>query len=126
MLVFGVLSSIFDYMTFGVLRWGLHAGPVEFRTGWFLESVVSAAMIVLVVRTRHRLVSTLPSAPLAIATACAIAAAFVLPFTPAASALGFGTIPATFVGAMAVIVFLYIASAEGAKRLFYRLPVSRG
>jgi len=126
MLVFGVLSSIFDYMTFGVLRWGLHAGPVEFRTGWFLESVVSAAMIVLVVRTRRRLLSTLPSAPLAIATACAIAAAFVLPFTPAAPVLGFSTIPATFVGAMAVIVFLYIASAEGAKRLFYRLPVSRG
>ena len=33
MLVFGVLSSVFDYLTFGVLRWWLHAGPAEFRTG---------------------------------------------------------------------------------------------
>ena len=125
MLVFGVLSSVFDYMTFGVLLWWLDAGPVEFRTGWFLESVVSAALIVLVVRTRRRFLTTPPSAPLAIATACAIIAALALPFTPVAPALGFSAIPANFVGAMVVIVFLYIISAEGAKRLFYRLPVFR-
>jgi hypothetical protein len=45
-------SSVFDFLTFGVLLWPLHATPGPFRTGWFLESVVSAALIVLVVRTR--------------------------------------------------------------------------
>ena len=49
MLVFGVLSSVFDYATFGVLLLVLHAGPGEFRTDWFIESVSSAALIVLVV-----------------------------------------------------------------------------
>ena len=125
MLVFGVLSSVFDYMTFGVLLWWLDAGPAEFRTGWFLESVVSAALIVLVVRTKRRVLTTPPSLPLAIATACAIVVALALPFTPIAPALGFGAVPASFVGAMALIVFLYIAAAEAAKRFFYRLPVFR-
>jgi Mg2+-importing ATPase len=123
MVVFGILSSVFDYLTFGVLRWWLGAGPVEFRTGWFLESVVSAALIVLVVRTRRRLLTTPPSVPLAVATACAIVAALALPFTPLAHPLGFGAVPASFVGAMALIVFLYIAAAEVAKAFFYRLPL---
>jgi P-type Mg2+ transporter len=126
MLVFGVLSSVFDYMTFAVLLWWLDAGPVEFRTGWFLESVVSAALIVLVVRTRRPLLTTPPSVPLAIATASAIVAALVLPFTPVAPVLGFSAVPASFVGAMALIVFVYIIAAEAAKRFFYRLPVFRG
>jgi Mg2+-importing ATPase len=128
MVVFGVLSSVFDYMTFGVLLWWLRAGPVEFRTGWFLESVVSAALIVLVVRTRRRLLTTPPSAALAIATTCAIVTALALPFTPVAGAFGFAAVPARFVGAMAVIVTVYIVAAEVVKRYFYRpyLPLRRG
>ena len=79
----------------------------------------------LVVRTKRRLLTTPPSRPLAIATACAIAAALALPFTPLAPVLGFGAVPARFVSAMAVIVWLYIVAAEAAKRFFYRLPVFR-
>jgi Mg2+-importing ATPase len=93
---------------------------VGFRTGWFLESVVSAALVVLVVRTRRRILTTPPSVPLTIATACAIIAALVLPFTPIAHALGFRAVPVRFAGAMAVIVTLYIVAAEAAKRWFYR------
>ncbi|HEX4851620.1 MAG TPA: HAD-IC family P-type ATPase, partial [Puia sp.] len=51
MIVFGIISSLFDYITFGVLLFGLHAGIEEFRTGWLIESVVSASLIVLVIRT---------------------------------------------------------------------------
>jgi hypothetical protein len=53
----------------------------------------------------------------------AIVAAFALPFTPIAPILGFGAVPASFVGGMALIVFLYIVAAEAGKRFFYRLPV---
>jgi Mg2+-importing ATPase len=45
----GLVSSIFDYLTFGVLLLVLHAGVLEFRTGWLVESVISASLIVLVV-----------------------------------------------------------------------------
>ena len=51
MLVFGLVSSVFDYLTFGALIW-LGATVEQFRTGWFIESIVSAALVVLVVRTR--------------------------------------------------------------------------
>ncbi|HEY5530363.1 MAG TPA: magnesium-translocating P-type ATPase, partial [Candidatus Anoxymicrobiaceae bacterium] len=61
MLVFGLLSSVFDFATFGVLLWVLHASPTQFRTGWFVESVISASMIVLVIRTRRLAIKSRPS-----------------------------------------------------------------
>jgi Mg2+-importing ATPase len=120
MLTFGALSSIFDYLTFGVLLWLLHAGPTEFRTGWFLESVVSATLIVLVVRTRGRLIGSRPSRSLLIATAAVICFTLVLPFTPAAAPFGFGAVPFAFVPVMTPILLAYVASAELAKQWFYR------
>ena len=123
MVVFGALSSVFDYITFGVLRWWLHAGPTEFRTGWFVESVVSAALVVLVVRTRGLMMTTPPSRALATATATAVVAALALPFMPIAGVLGFGPVPGRFLGAMGLIVICYIIAAEVAKRRFYGLPL---
>jgi len=55
MLTFGILSSVFDYLTFGALLWLLHASETQFRTGWFMESVISASLIVLVIRSRRPL-----------------------------------------------------------------------
>ena len=52
MITFGIVSSVFDYMTFGLLLLILHATQVQFRTGWFLESIISASLIVLVIRSR--------------------------------------------------------------------------
>ncbi|HEY9672713.1 MAG TPA: magnesium-translocating P-type ATPase, partial [Waterburya sp.] len=60
MIVFGLLSSIFDYLTFGALLLLLHAQPEQFRTGWFLESVISASLVVLVVRTRQSILNSKP------------------------------------------------------------------
>ena len=53
MITFGIISSVFDYLTFGVLLFILHAGEVQFRTAWFVESVASASLIVLVIRSRR-------------------------------------------------------------------------
>jgi Mg2+-importing ATPase len=121
MMVFGVLSSLFDFMTFGVLLFLLHAREASFRTGWFMESVVSASLIVLVVRTRRSFIKSRPGAYLASATCLVAAAALVLPFTPLGKILGFATLPAGFFGWMGAIVVLYIALAELAKKAFYRM-----
>jgi Mg2+-importing ATPase len=120
MLVFGALSSVFDYLTFGALLYILHAGTEQFRTGWFVESVLSAALVVLVVRSRQPFFETRPGHRLLLATLGVVAGALVLPFSPAAPWLGLTPLPLAFLALLALIVAVYIASAELAKRFFYR------
>ena len=68
MIIFGLVSSAFDFATFGVLLLVLHAKEAELRTGWFVESVVSSALLVVVVRTRRPFYRSRPARPLTIAT----------------------------------------------------------
>jgi Mg2+-importing ATPase len=120
MLVFGLLSSVFDYLTFGVLLWLLHAGPAEFRTGWFVESVVSATLIVLVVRTRGSFLHSWPGRALLGATLAVTAATLTIPYTSLGAVFGFVPLPPLFLGLMGLIVLGYVLSAELAKHWFYR------
>src|SRR5207245_2999279 len=53
MFTFGPVSSLFDFLTFAVLLAVLHAGPAEFRSGWFVESLATQTLVVFVIRT-HR------------------------------------------------------------------------
>lgn len=120
MVTFGLLSSCFDYVTFGVLLWILQAGPEQFRTGWYMESVVSACLIVLVIRTRRPFYRSAPGRNLLLATLAIVGVTLVLPYTPVAALLGFVPLPLPFLALLACIVVLYVAGAEVAKRIFYR------
>jgi P-type Mg2+ transporter len=119
MIVFGLLSSIFDYLTFGVLVW-LNATTAQFRTGWFIESIASAALIVLVVRSRRPFFKSRPSKLLALATLAVVVVALLTPHLPVASLLGFQTMPAHFYPIIAAIILAYVITAEATKRAFYR------
>jgi Mg2+-importing ATPase len=119
MVTFGLLSSVFDYMTFGVLLWVLHATTNQFRTGWFLESVVSASLIVLVIRTRHLFFRSRASIYLICATGFVILLTLFLPYSPLANLFEFTHLPPLFMAALAVILLLYVAGAELAKKWFY-------
>ena len=120
MFAFGALSSLFDFVTFGVLMLLLHATPEQFRTGWFIESVVSAAAVVMVIRTRKLFYRSRPARKLLLATLAVVVLAPVLPLLPGAHLFGFTSLPWHFYPIMAGIVVAYIASAEVAKRFFYR------
>ena len=120
MMIFGPLSSVFDYLTFGVLLFILHATTDQFRTGWFIESVVSASLIVLVIRTQQSLFKSKPSKYLMIATLSVIIATVLLPFTTLGRLFGFVPISPTFLLLTAIIVGLYVLSAELTKRFFYK------
>lgn len=120
MILFGILSSVFDYCTFGVLLLLLKADEKTFQTGWFVESVVSACLVVLVVRTRLPFYKSIPGKPLMITTACTILAVLILPYTPIAPLMGFVPLPLSLYGWLLLIVVVYITSAEIAKKLFYR------
>ncbi len=120
MVVFGLLSSVFDYMTFGVLIYILKANQQEFQTGWFMESVVSATMIVLVLRTQLSIFKSKPGKYLLTATLLIVLFTLILPYLPFAGLLGFTPLPLRFYGVMLLIVVLYIIGAETLKRQFYK------
>jgi len=120
MMTFGPVSSIFDFLTFGVLLFVLHAQPNSFRTGWFLESVISASVIVLVIRTRRPFYQSRPGKYLLTATLLIAGVTLIFPFSPLGFLLKFRPLPAPFFIALGAIVVLYIAAAEMAKRLFYK------
>ena len=119
MIAFGLLSSAFDYLTFGVLLVLHGAHPLTFRTGWFIESVVSAASVVLVVRSRRPLGRSRPGRGLARATALCVAVTVALPFTPLAGLLGLAPPRPTLLLLIGAIVVAYVAAAEILKRWFY-------
>ncbi|MEI6032105.1 MAG: magnesium-translocating P-type ATPase [Synechococcaceae cyanobacterium ELA739] len=120
MVTFGLVSSVFDYLTFAVLLWVLGSDVALFRTGWFVESVISAAAIVLVVRTRGPLLGSTPSRPLLLATGVVVIATLLLPSTPLGALLGFVPLPPFFLFWLLLILVAYVASAELVKGWFYR------
>ena len=120
MLTFGLLSSVFDYLTFGVLLLILHATTDQFRTGWFIESVISASVTVLVIRTRKSFFRSKPGKYLLMATLLIVVVTILFPFTPLAGLLGFQPLPMTILLVIGMIVVLYIIAAEITKRSFYK------
>jgi Mg2+-importing ATPase len=124
MVVFGLVSSVFDYLTFGALIW-LNATIEQFRTGWFIESIASAALIVLVVRTRRPFFRSRPSRLLALGTLGVVIVTVLIPHLPVAAALGFGIMPPHFYPILALIILAYVIAAESAKRVFYRNPAGQ-
>jgi Mg2+-importing ATPase len=120
MITFGLVSSVFDYMTFALLLLLLKVNEGQFRTGWFLESVVSASMIVLVIRSRRPFFKSRPGKYLLIATLSIAVITLVFPFTPLGNIFGFNPLSFSTYMLLLVIVVLYIISTEVVKTIFYR------
>ena len=126
MIVFGIANSACDYLTFGILLFAMHATPVQFRTGWFIENVVTAALIVLVIRTRLPFWKSKPSSLLTAMTGAVVIIALALPYSPVASILGLEPLPLGFLGGLLGIMVFYVGVAEVCKAQFYkhvRMPV---
>ncbi|MRS04037.1 magnesium-translocating P-type ATPase, partial [bacterium] len=119
MLIFGPLSSLFDYATFAILLWGLKASQEAFHTGWFIESILSAGLVVFAVRTRLPFFKSKPSRAMMVATALVGLTTLAIPYTPLAKLLGFTPLPPLFLGVIGLIVTVYFFSAEFTKRWFY-------
>jgi Mg2+-importing ATPase len=120
MITFGIVSSVFDYLTFGALLLILNATQIQFRTGWFLESVVSASLIVLVIRSRQPFFKSRPGKYLLIATLSIVVITLILPFTPLAGIFGFSPLPLSFLLLIGLIILFYIITAEIVKKIFYK------
>lgn len=119
MVLFGLVSSIFDFLTFGTLLFLFRASPEEFRTGWFIESLITELVIALVVRTRHLFFRSRPGTLLLASTLIFMAITLVLPYLPFISVFGFVPLPASLMLAMLGLTALYVLATELAKRYFY-------
>jgi P-type Mg2+ transporter len=125
MLVKGPVSSIFDFLTFGLLLLVFHANEALFQTGWFIESLSTQVLVIFVLRTRRNPLKSRPH-PLLVTTSIAVVViAVVLPFTPLGLWFGFVPPSATFLLAIAGLTVSYLLLAQRAKWAFYRrwLPV---
>ncbi len=119
MIVFGALSSLFDFATFGILLL-MRVPQALFQSAWFIESVASAALVVLVVRSRLPFFRTRPGRGLLVATICIACVVFLIPLTPLGPTLGLRVLPLPMLGIVIAIVSTYVLAAEIAKRVFYR------
>ena len=124
MLTFGPVSSAFDYLTFGALLW-LGASVTSFRTGWFLESVLSEILILLVIRTRRPFFRSAPSRPLVAASAGVAVLTLGIAFSPVGRFVGLAPIPWSLVLLLFGIVAAYVAASEFTKSFFFRHFVPR-
>jgi P-type Mg2+ transporter len=121
MVFFGPLSSVFDFITFGVMLWVFHSGAAQFRSGWFVESLATQTLVIFAIRTRRiPFFRSHPSLPLTLAALGVVAVGAVLPATPLAHTLGFQPLPGWFFVALMGMVVGYLGLIEVGKRFFYR------
>jgi P-type Mg2+ transporter len=122
MLFFGPISSVFDFITFGVMLWVFHAGPALFRSGWFVESLATQTLVIFAIRTRRiPFFRSRPSLPLTLAALAVVTIGAVLPYTGhLARILGFRPLPGSFFLFLILAVLSYLVLIEVGKHWFYR------
>jgi Mg2+-importing ATPase len=121
MVTFGLVSSVFDYLTFGVLLLVVRATTDDqFRTGWFLESVLTELLILLVIRTQRPFFRSRPGRYLALSALAVALVTLALPYSPLNKILGFTPLPLSLLLVLVGITVAYITASEVAKRIFYR------
>jgi len=126
MMTFGLVSSVFDYLTFGALLFLLRATESQFQTGWFIESLMTELFIVLVIRTRRPFFRSRPGTILWVATLLVAGTTIFLPYTRLGGLFGLVPLPAGFVLLLLGITAAYMLASEVAKRYFYRRLTMRG
>ena len=119
MVLFGLVSSIFDMLTFGILLFIFQASEAMFHTGWFLESLLTELVIALVVRTHRVFFRSKPGRFLLVSTLIVIGIALALPYLPFNSLFGFIPLPAPLLLTIVGLTVLYVLVVEAAKKYFY-------
>jgi Mg2+-importing ATPase len=121
MFYFGPFSSLFDFITFGIMAWGFQAGPTLFRSGWFVESLATQTLIIFAIRTKRvPFFRSRPSLALTLSALSVVAIGVLLPASPLSHLLGFQSLPAAFFAALCGLVLAYLALVEVGKWAFYK------
>ena len=121
MFVFGLVSSIFDFLTFGFLYYCFRASESQFQTGWFIESIATQVFVIYIIRTKKiPFLESRPSRALFLNTFLAVAIAWLIPFLGVGAFFGFSPLPWNILAVIAGLVVVYLLLVEVVKRFFYR------
>ena len=120
MIIFGITSSVFDYITFAVLLLLFNADEKFFQTGWMLESVISAVVVMLIVRTARPFLKSNPSKKLLLAIGGIVILLIAIAYSPMNVYLGLISLPFKAFTSLLAISFVYAVTAELLKKNFYR------
>lgn len=122
MILVGPISSLYDFLTFFVLLRLFHAGPVEFHTGWFVESLATQTLVLFIIRTPQSPFRSRPSMALLATIVFIVAVALWLPFSPFSRGLGFSSLNAGYFLFLSVATATYLAIVQAVKRYALRIP----
>jgi len=120
MLIIGPISSLFDFLTFYVLLSLFHASQEFFHTGWFVESLATQTLVLLVIRTTGNPLRSKPSLALVATVIAVVLIGALLPVTPLAPRLGFTPLPITFFVFLVAATAIYLVLVELVKRPIVR------
>jgi P-type Mg2+ transporter len=123
MVVFGVLSSVFDLATFAMLWWVFGAGqsPAMFHAGWFVEGLLTQLAVVLVLRSKSApWRGDRPARVVVAASAAAASVGLLLVFTPLAGLLDMSPLPMTYAMWLIAVIAVYGLAAHAVKRGYLR------
>ncbi len=113
MIVFGPISSVFDFATFGLLLLVFRLSESQFQTGWFIESLATQVFVIYVIRTRLvPFLESRPSKPLFLNTIFAVAVGWLIPFIGLGAFFAFTPLPLPVLLGIAGIVIVYLAVTE--------------
>ncbi len=119
MLVFGLHSSIFDFLTFYLLFFHLQLTNSSFQTGWFVVSSVTELFILFIVRTKKAVIRSRPGRLLLITSSLSFILILYLPFSPLAGIFGFSGIQPQQALIIVIVLLAYVMTAELLKRAFF-------
>lgn len=120
MAYFGLTSSLFDFATFAFLIYVIKANAQIFRTGWFLESLLTEIAVIFAIRTRRSFFKSKPSQTLSFVAIIVVALVFVFLYSPFKNYFDFVKLSPTIILIVVVLVAVYFSLVEIGKRLFHK------
>ncbi|MCX5704145.1 MAG: HAD-IC family P-type ATPase, partial [Candidatus Omnitrophica bacterium] len=121
MVIIGPISSIYDFLTYGVMLFVFHASPPLFHTGWFIESLCTQTLVIHVIRTgKVPFLESWPSRFLILTSVFIVAIGIFIPFSPLAKHFGFVVPPALYFIILFFMVITYLFFVQVVKNWFIK------
>ncbi len=120
MLIIGPISSIFDFVTFGVMLYIFHSNEKLFHTGWFIESLITQTLVIYIIRTgKIPFIQSMPSRFFMFTSLFIVSLAIIIPLSPIASNFGFVTPPIDYYAAHSHDIYIF-GSCSKSQSMVYK------